>query len=185
MENHLRSELDRYGDLAATEPNLQIYANNGTVTLSGPVQTEKDRQMVDTVVRNAPGVVAVNDQLQVMYPPTGAPAGAYTQPAPVYTTPPSGALLPPPVIPAPGVVITTPRVQASTASDEAVCRRICDQMRVYNVPPEAYQNVTITVRGGNAYVQGTVVTQQERQDIISACQHSSGIVAVYDQLQVR
>src|SRR5947209_3742367 len=72
QETALRTELNRYGDLAAVSPNVQIYAQNGTVTLSGSVPNERDRQMIDALVRNSSGVVSVNDQLQVSYPPTGA-----------------------------------------------------------------------------------------------------------------
>src|SRR5512140_1832553 len=71
LETSLHAQLNQYGDLGAGNPNLQIYANNGTVTLSGPVRNERDRQMIDTLVRNTPGVASVNDQLQIVYPPTG------------------------------------------------------------------------------------------------------------------
>ncbi len=71
LENALRSQLNRYGDLATTTPNVQIYAQSGTVTLSGNVPSQRERDMIDSLVRDQTGVVAVNDQLQIAYPPTG------------------------------------------------------------------------------------------------------------------
>ncbi len=71
LETSLRAELNGYGNLAATDPNIRFYARDGAVTVSGPVRSERDRQMIDAMVRNTPGVFSVNDQLQVAYPPTG------------------------------------------------------------------------------------------------------------------
>src|SRR5690242_14261743 len=61
LENSLRGQLSRYGDLATTTPDVQIYAQSGTVTLSGTVPSVRERDMIESLVRNQPGVVAVND----------------------------------------------------------------------------------------------------------------------------
>ena len=84
LENDLRGQLNRYGDLATTTPNVQIYAQSGTVTLSGTCPSQRERDMIESLVRNQPGVVAVNDQMQVGYPPTGY----VNSTARVYNTPP-------------------------------------------------------------------------------------------------
>src|ERR1043166_5941021 len=65
LETTLRTELNRYGDLASVAPYVQMSARNGSVTLTGPVSNERERQMIEALVRNTPGVVSVNDQLQV------------------------------------------------------------------------------------------------------------------------
>ena len=174
LETSLRAELNRYGDLGHANPDVQVYASNGTVTLRGPVRNDRDRQMIDTLVRNTPGVANVNDQLQPMYPPTGpVTPPPYSSSAPVY---------PPPVVSTPG---WTPRVEAGTAGDEPLVERIREELRVEAVPPDALQNVTIQANHGAAYVRGSVATQQERQAIDTALQHVPGVTAVYDQLQLQ
>jgi len=187
LEANIRSQLDHYGDLAATEPSINIFARDGAVTLSGPVRTEKDREMIDSLIRNTGGVVAVNDKLQVMYPPTGA-VTPY-EPARVYTSPPPEGYPPAPVIltgPAatPGQY-PNPRVRAASAADEPVAHRMVDQLSYDTVPAEWCQNVTITVSGGKVYLQGVVDNEEEHHAIVSSAQHCRNVKAVYDQLQVR
>src|SRR5215471_706373 len=88
LETTVRAEINRYGDLAAATPDVRIHALNGVVTLSGSVPSDRERQMLDDVVRNTSGVVAVNDQLQVPYPPTGVVTPrVYATPAPVVSSP--------------------------------------------------------------------------------------------------
>lgn len=168
LETSVRAELDRYGDLARANPGLQFYAHNGTITLTGPVRTERERQMIETMARQTPGVVSVNDQLQVVYPPTGA-----STPAPVYT---------PPVVTTPPVV---PQIDAAKVADQPLARRIGDQLQSEGVPADWLRDVRIQVSNGAAYVQGYVATQQQREAIDTAIQHVSGVTAVYDQLQLR
>src|SRR5438045_2970952 len=83
LDTSLRAELNRYGDLAADSPNVQVYSQDGVVNLTGTVRNEKERAMLDALVRNTPGVAGVNDHLHVAYPPTGA-----YEPPRVYATPP-------------------------------------------------------------------------------------------------
>ncbi len=174
LETSLRAELDRYGDLRAANPNVQLYARNGSVTLSGPVRSERDRQMIDTLVRNTPGITGVNDQLTVLYPPTGAnTAPVYSSSAPVY---------PPPAV-TPGVPV--PRVEAAKPADQPLAHRIYDEFRAEVIPPDALQNVNIRVDNGAVFVRGYVSTQQQREAIDTAVQRVAGITAVYDQLQLR
>src|SRR5438128_1046929 len=71
LEATCREQLNRYGDLAAVSPNVQIVARSGVVTLSGTVASERERQMIDACVKNSSGVVSVDDQLRIGYAPTG------------------------------------------------------------------------------------------------------------------
>ncbi|PWU15140.1 MAG: hypothetical protein C5B50_15945 [Verrucomicrobia bacterium] len=189
LENNLRGQLHQYGDLAADEPNVHIHSMDGNVTLSGRVRTEREREMIDAMVRNTAGVVSVNDRLQVWYPPTGA---APTYPvAPVYSTPPPTAVAPAPVITTtPGRTIAPGyypdlRMTAATSTDEITANRISDRLRESSVPREWCQGVTISVTDGDAYVSGTVDNSDQKQAIISAVQRAAGVRAVYDQLRVR
>lgn len=187
LEARIRVEMDHYGNLAAAEPALGIRALDGTVTITGSTRTEMDREMIDSMVRNTAGVVAVNDELEVMYPPTGLISGQ--PPAPVYTTIPSGISAPAPVvIPGPAAVpgeYPNPRVRAAHESDQPLAHRIVDQLVYDTVPAEWCQSVTITAAGGNVFLQGVVDNEKEHHAILSSVQHCQGVTAVYDQVEVR
>src|SRR5215470_10909927 len=117
LEESVRYQISRYGALAAVAPDVQITCRDGAVTLSGSVQNERDRQMIDACVRNTSGVLSVDNQLAVTYPATGS----YNQ-STVYTPAPPPAptttyAAPPVTAPAAPVVITGAvgvQVQAST-----------------------------------------------------------------------
>src|SRR5258708_5160666 len=72
-------QFNRYGDMTALVPNIQVSAKDGTVTLTGTVPSEQERRMVDAVVEHTSGVLAVNDQLQVS-PLPGAGISAFNTP---------------------------------------------------------------------------------------------------------
>lgn len=185
LETNIRAELSRYGDLATVAPYVQVGAQNGTVTLTGSVPNEQDRQMIDAMVRNTSGVVALNDQMQVGYPPTGLsgePPAVYPPKRPP-VVPSAPVVSPPPVI-TPGVAPYT-GVQAQTPADEPVARSIAQQLQLAAIPPSWLQGTTISVTDGNVSLQGQVDNQQERQAIITAVQNAAGVRAVYDELQVR
>jgi BON domain len=52
--------------------NVQVNTTNGVVTLAGQVETDQVKQRAETVTRHVPGVVGVNDNLQVEPLPTDA-----------------------------------------------------------------------------------------------------------------
>ena len=181
LDTALRAELDRYGDLATVSPNVQVYSRDGVVTLNGAVRNERDREMIDALVRNTSGVTAVNDQLQISYPPTSS----YGSGPRVYSTPPTPApvVAPPPTV-VPGSA-AFPQVQASSTVDQALANRIIDRLRWDSVPNSWLQNATITVNNGDVYLQGYVDDAREHEGILSSLQHTAGIRNIYDQLRVR
>lgn len=179
LENSLRARLNPYGDLASTANDVQIYAQNGTVTLSGTVPNVQYRDMIESMVRDSSGVVAVNDQLQVGYPPTGLMG----EPARVYTTPPDYVVSSAPVIISSGNLTLT--VQGSTLGDRNLGQRIADRIRSdANIAPLA-STINISISEGRVYLRGTVDTEEQHLGIVSLAQHTYGVNAVYDQLLVR
>jgi len=179
LEESLRSQMNRYGDLASAAPGVQIYAQNGTVTLTGTVPSTRERDMIDSLVKNTSGVVAVNDQLQVGYPPTGAIQG----PVRVYTTPPDYIVNSAPIIVACGNL--TLSLQGTTLADRNLGQRVADRIRSDpNLTPLA-STINISVSNGRVYLRGTVDTEEQHLGIVSLVQHTYGVNAVYDQLLVR
>jgi osmotically-inducible protein OsmY len=215
LETRTRSDLNRSGDLSATTTDIGINARSGYVTLTGTVPAEKDRQMIGACVRNTPGVVSVNDQLQVGYaatdvvgqsaavyapaaPPavevtTPAPAPAYTEQKTVVTT--TTPSYTEPVRPAPppsGTVYTGGttadiglQAQASVDPDRDLADRIAENVRSDPVIPTLAPSVTITVTGGRAYVTGSVESGRQHRVVIDAVKRTPGVVDVVDRLQVR
>jgi hypothetical protein len=62
----VRESLQRDPEIALIVPNIQIGANNGAVALDGNVQSEEQRRQIESIAKDAPGVVAVNNQLKVI-----------------------------------------------------------------------------------------------------------------------
>lgn len=178
LDTAIRAELNQYGDLASDASNVQVYSQNSVVTLTGTVRNERERAMIDALVRNSSGVAGVNDQLHVSYPPTGAYEAprVYTSPAPV-VTPPAATVIPGPV--------ANPQVQATTAVDQDLANRIIDRLRWDSVPSRWLQNATITVNNGDAYVQGYFESAREHDAVLYALQHTAGIRNIYDQSTIR
>ena len=175
LDNSLRAQLNRYGDLASIAPNVNIYSQSGTVTLTGTVPSPRERDMIESLVRNTSGVVAVNDQLQVNYPPTG--------PARVYTTPPDYVVNTAPVIVSSGSLTLT--VQGTTLADRNLGQRVADRIRADAVVAPLASNISISVSDGRVYLRGTVDSEEQHLSIVSVVQHTYGVNAVYDQLVVR
>jgi len=65
LVSQVRTELSKDTTLAAIVPSIQITAQNGTVTLSGNVPSEQEKQKIEAAVKSAGNVVTVNNQLQV------------------------------------------------------------------------------------------------------------------------
>jgi hypothetical protein len=172
---------------AINQREVHVQVHHGIVTLDGKVRTEADRQRIDYLVRNTSGVVAVKDNLQVTLPTPGF-YGATPSDIPVHVGP--GPYLPPtgPVATFPPVVIPDYpklKLQAWTDADEVVANRIARQLTPEAVPRSQLESVTITVRNGIVYLQGSIDTQGEREALIYAVQRAGGMSAIYDQLQVK
>jgi hyperosmotically inducible periplasmic protein len=63
--SQVQQQLTQDRALAPLVPNLQISFQNGTLTLTGNVPSEQEKQKIETIAKSASGVVTVNNQLQV------------------------------------------------------------------------------------------------------------------------
>jgi len=71
LANSVRQQFNQYGDLAPLANNIQVSANDGTITLTGTVPSDQQRKMIDAMVENTSGVTGLNDQLNVTSWPAG------------------------------------------------------------------------------------------------------------------
>lgn len=66
LESNLRRELN--------DKHVHVHVHEGIVTVDGKVPTDADRERVESIVRNTPGVVALKDELKVTLPPRASTA---------------------------------------------------------------------------------------------------------------
>ena len=71
LVSSVRELLQRDAEVAPIVPNIQVTANNGAILLNGWVQSQEQKNQIGAICQQAPGVMAVNNQLQAL--PTPAP----------------------------------------------------------------------------------------------------------------
>ena len=168
----LRNALNQNPTVSTAARNLYLDSRNGTVTLTGTVPTEQDRQFIDNVVRNTAGVYEVNDQIQV----TGLPTGSND--SRVYSTPQVVSLA------SPGTIFNL-HVQGLDEPDRTTAQRILQELRTDTILPSLLPMVNITVSGGRVILEGNVQNERQRRAIETAVQRAAGGNNVTDRLQVR
>jgi len=75
LVRQVQDSLNKNSTLATIAPRIEVTAQNGTVTLSGSVPSDQDKQRIETMVKSTAGVVSVNNQLQVSLQPTSERPG--------------------------------------------------------------------------------------------------------------
>lgn len=61
----IRSAIVEQDRLSTTSKNIKVIANDGHVTLRGPVESAEEKETIAALVRSIPGVVAIDDQLEI------------------------------------------------------------------------------------------------------------------------
>jgi osmotically-inducible protein OsmY len=61
----IRQALMKDSELSATAKNIKIIANNGQVTLRGPVKNAQEKAKIGQLARSAAGGAKIDDQLDV------------------------------------------------------------------------------------------------------------------------
>jgi osmotically-inducible protein OsmY len=169
----VRHEFDRYGALSGMLPNIDVTANSGTVTLSGSVPGEREKQMIDAMVRNTPGVVSLNNYLRIADPRVDslAPTGRVADSSRLYSS-------------SSGEVFNL-HVQTQSELDRAMAQRILEELRADTVTGSAAPNVNIYVANGQATLRGTVRSERQRQSIATAVQRAIGPANLRNELWVQ
>jgi osmotically-inducible protein OsmY len=190
LEESVRYQISRYGELAAAAPDVQITCRDGAVTLSGSVPNERDKEMMEACVRNTSGVLSVDNRLAVIYPATGT----YNQ-STVYTpAPPSSQTTiyaaPQPAAPAVstgpvGLDTLNVQVEASTEADRDCAQRVMETVRADPVFSSETPTVTVSLNGGRAYIYGTADSRAQRRAIVEAVKRVPGVVEVRDDIRIR
>ena len=180
--------------------NIQITAQNGTVTLSGTVPTEQDKQKLEMAAKSAPDVVSVNNQIQVSSQSAPAPSESSSvtpsstgqnQPlsptsqstsSRIYTE--SQRTSPLPTTDSSQPDSFSQKIQGITQSDRELVNQISQQLKADSSMPGMMENVRIDISDGKATLRGHVSSQDEKSKIEDAVKQVSGVNSVDNQIQV-
>lgn len=181
LANQVRQQLNASPQAAQLMRDVQVNAQNGTITLSGSVPNDQDRQMLQNLVRATPGVTSVNDSLQV---PSNTSAPIISTPETTY--PPTGRTSETNQVGAtmPGEVFNL-HVQGLTPQDRTLAQQVMDGLRADNSLNTLFPKVDINIAQGKVVLSGTVANQQQHQAVLNAVKRSAGENNVVDQLQVQ
>lgn len=169
----VRQQLNSYGRLGTIAQSVQVDSQNGVVTLSGVVPTQQDRDMINQVVRNTPGVVSVTDQLHVSSWSTGAGDNR------VYSA------IQPQTLGSTGIgQIFSLHVDGLTPADRTLAQRVINGLETDTALPTVLPKVNINVTDGRIILRGIVQNEQQRRAIEDAVQRAAGVGVIDDQLQI-
>ena len=65
ITQNIRRAVTADGSLSTNAKNVKIITNNGTVTLRGPVKSEKEKAEIEAKAKQVAGVRSVDNQLEV------------------------------------------------------------------------------------------------------------------------
>ena len=161
LADQVRQRCDR----ALPGVSVGIDSRAGTVTLSGTLATESERTALVNAVRTTPGVVAVNDQLQIIPTATGRSdqERVYAPNAEDYFS---------------------LHVRGLNETDRTLGQRILEGLRADTVLPTLMPIVNIEVSHGRVIVRGSVQNYEQKRQILAAVRQSAGVSNVIDELQV-
>ena len=157
LANQVRDQFNRYGDLATASQNIQVTAKNGTITLSGYVPSQREKQLVEVLARNTQGVASVNDQLRI----------SPTTPAPVTTT-----------------TTSSTSTSAYNQTDQALAANLEQALSRHPTLGGFAPNIRVHVQNGRVTLTGNVPSEQDRLLVDEVVRNTPGVLTVVDQLQI-
>lgn len=160
----VRNEVGRYNELSGLLPNIDVLAEQGRVTLLGSVPTTRERELIDTLVRNTPGVVTVDNRLRLMdtretLQPTSRPEG-------------SGDYF-------------NLHVDGLTEEDRRLSQQILAGLKTDSALASSVPKVNIYVSDGQVTLKGIVQTEEQRQAIENTVRSATGSTSIRNELMVQ
>ena len=160
----VRTQLDASADTKGASSRVEIEAKDGTVTLTGTVDTVRDKATVEQVVARVDGVKNVVNQVNVNMA----------------------------VLPVPDEPFEERAVRAEAAShgerigpsseDARIYHAIRRQLVKHESTPK--RAIFVDVQDGDVTLRGTIFTVAARDEAIAASRNVEGVRAVYDRLVI-
>lgn len=182
-------------------PSLTVSESKGAVTLAGKVDSEAQKNMIETLVRQTPGVVSVADDIEVSgsglaennpdrsLTPTSrdqndqAADGAGAAMDETFSS--TGTEKSDSSQPSGGQTgSVTVNFQGSSDSDRMLAQQISQELRADASLASAISQVGISVNDGRVTLQGTVKNEVQKREIESAIERATGVSSVDNQLRV-
>jgi osmotically-inducible protein OsmY len=163
LANRVRQAIKEQPQVAAYAPNLGINADSGVVTLTGTVASERDRDLIEHVAENTPGVQGLIDRIDAPLTPTGRPESR------VYAD--SGEFF-------------NLNVRGLSESDRVLAQRILQDVRTDAALSTSLPVVNMNVSDGKVTLRGNVQSEEQRRAVVSAVRRAAGAENVYDDLKV-
>ena len=184
--------------------SIEITAQNGTVTLSGTVPTEQDKQRMEMAAKSAPDVVSVNNQIQVSSQSTLAPTESSSvtpsstgqnQPlsptsqstsSRIYTESQRTSPLPATDSSATSTELDSfsQKIQGISESDRDLAKQLGQQLKADSSMATMMSDVKIDISDGKATLRGHVSSDDDKSKIEDAVKQVSGVTSVDNQIQV-
>jgi len=198
LVSQVRTELNKDASLAAIVPTIQITAQNGTVTLSGNVPSEQEKQKIEAAVKNAGNVVTVDNQLQVSSSSSTTsgqssanyPVGQTRSLSPTSDQAKSRVYAPNQTDASAPATSTSQadrfvqNIKGMTEADKTLAQRIGQHLKADTSMASAMSKVKIEVNDGKATLKGNVSAEDQKQKIEEAIEKVPGVTSVDNQLQV-
>jgi len=141
--------------------HIDVTTRDGVVTLSGTVQSAKERDQAVSIARTTDGVKEVMDKLVLRSDATVGTTGSR------------------PDASAPGV----DELSRLTESDPAILTQIKTRLALDN--QVSTFSIDVDVSDGKVTLQGTVATEAARQRALTIARNVKGVKAVVDKLTVK
>jgi osmotically-inducible protein OsmY len=161
----VRAQLEASPDIRGAASRVAIEAKDGTVTLSGTVDTSRDKATVEQVVAHTNGVKNVVNQITVNVA----------------------------ILPVPDEPFEEQAVRAEAASNGERIGPSSEDARIYHavrrqlVKHEATPKraIFVDVENGNVTLRGTIFTMTARDEAVASARKVEGVNAVRDLLVVQ
>lgn len=160
----VRSQLDASADTKGAASRVVIEAKDGTVTLTGSVDTPRDKALVEQTVAGTNGVKSVVNQVTVNMP----------------------------VLPVPDEPFEEQAVRREAASNGERIGPSSEDARIYHaIRRQLVKNETtpkraifVDVEDGDVTLRGTIFTGAARDDAVAFAKKVEGVKAVRDLLVI-
>jgi len=160
----VRNEVARYSDLSGLLPNIDVLADQDRVTLLGSVPGSREKELIDTLVRNTPGVVTVNNRLRLMDTrETLQPTGRTDATGDYFNL----------------------HVDGLTEEDRRLSQQILAGLKTDAALASSVPKVNIYVSDGRVTLRGIVQTEQQRQAIETTVRNATGSANIRNELMVQ
>lgn len=158
LDKQLTQQIQQQLKQRFPQANINVSASQGTITLSGSVQDQNQKQQAEKIVENIGGVKNVQNQLTV-----GGQQQQYGQQTGQQQTDQQQA-----------------GQQQMSASDKQLAQQV--EQRLQQQLPQA--NISVSARQGTVTLQGSVEEQNQKQQAEQIAQSIRGVQDIQNQISV-